>query len=144
MQALIDETRELPDGGRQHVLAEETTYAPVCRTGGTAHSRLGGRGPSCKERHGSEAAMAAKKRRTAVVGHGRVIGAEEQLALARCHEPFADIQVDPIGAATRLAVQVCKTESGDVVQDAHPSAIRVSVPERPSVVHQHLGAGSNR
>ncbi len=63
--------------------------------------------------------MATKKPFAAVVRHGRMIGAEEQLAAVRCRQAFADVQVDSIGAAARLLIEMGETERGDVVQDPH-------------------------
>jgi hypothetical protein len=96
-----------------------TAYASMRRAGGSAHRRLVARPARCDQGDASEALVAAEERLTAVICDGRVIGAEEELALARCSQPLGDVHVYPIAAAARLLVEVCEAERGNVVEHAH-------------------------
>ena len=61
----------------------------------------------------ARAGVPAEKCLTAVMGHRRVVGAEEELALTRRRQALGDVQVDPAGAAARLLVEM-REPSGDV------------------------------
>ena len=121
MQAAVDQPAGTPNRRWQDVAAEHTAEAAVCRARGrsyggvmTAPRRDG------DERDGGEVWAAAEKPLASAIRNGRVIGAEEELARLRCRQAPADVQVDPVGAAARLLVEVCKAERRDVIEDAHP------------------------
>jgi hypothetical protein len=50
--------------------------------------------------------MAAQERFRPVVRDGRVVGAEQELALMRCREALGYLQIHTIRAATRLFIEM--------------------------------------